>query len=158
MQYGSLVLEKKDFVMIKRYLHLNRYIEDYAHKDVLDTLVENMATALICDEEDMPDDVVRLYSYVQVSSPSGWLETVQLVLPYEDDIAKDNISVQSPLGASLIGRSEGDRIQYGLPFDILSLKIKNVSPGKKHTEKDISETVLKKDVNDKSKNSLTLNI
>lgn len=156
MRYGSLVLEKKDFVLIKRYQHLNHYIEDYAHKDALDTLDENMANALIFDLEDMPDDVIRLYSFVTVSCESGWRETFQLVLPIEDDIANDRISVQSTLGASVIGLSEGDRINYGLPSNIMSLKIEKVKYGGKDLKVDEPEEIFKNVLPKHDKNSIIL--
>lgn len=158
MKYGSLVLEKKDFVMIKRYQHLNHYIEDYAHKDVLDALKENMSNAFIYDLEDMPDDVIRMYSYVTVSCESGWSETFQLVLPSENDIENDKISVQSTLGASVIGLSEGDIIKYGLPGDIIALKIETVEQSKKYFKVDIPEEVFKNVLPKQYKSSIPLNI
>ncbi len=158
MKYGSLVLEKKDFVMLRRYQHLNHYIEDYAHKDALDNRAENMSNALIYDLEDMPDDVIRMYSYVSVSCESGWRETFQLVLPYEDDIESDKVSVKSTLGASVIGLSEGDAIKYGLPGDILTLKIGKVKQSEKYFNVDIPEEIFKNVLPKQYKNSLTLNI
>ena len=144
MRYGCLVFEKKDYVMIKRYVHLNHYIEDYTHKDALDTLEENMFNALIYDLEDIPDDIVRLYSKVTVRSESGWCETFQLVLPSEKDIKNDKISVQSTLGASVIGLSEGDRINYGLPANMMSLKIEKVVHRKEHINTEIPQEVFEK--------------
>lgn len=141
MKYGCLVLEKKDFVMIKRYQHLNYYVEDYAHKDALDALAENMSNALICNLEDMPDDVVRLYSNITVSSESGWRETFQLVSPLEMDLSYNKISVQSTLGASVIGLSEGDTTMYGLPGEIMLLKIEKVEQSGKYFKVAISEEI-----------------
>ncbi|MBD0778407.1 GreA/GreB family elongation factor [Maribacter sp. ANRC-HE7] len=141
MKYGSLVFEKKDFVMIKRYVQLNHYIEDYAHKDALEALEENMSDAQIYDLEDIPEDIVRLYSIVTVRSELGWCKTFQLVLPSEKDIEKDKLSVQSTLGASVIGLSEGDCINYGLPSNIIKLKIKRVKQSPKHFKVNISEEV-----------------
>lgn len=158
MKYGSLVLEKKDFVMIKRYQHLNHYVEDYAHKDALDTLEENMSTALIYDLENMPDDVVRMYSKLTVTSESGWRETFQLVLPLENDIAHDKISVQSTLGASVIGLSEGDVIKHGLPGDIIAIKIEKVDQSEKSFHVDIPEEIFKIVLPKQYKNAFTLNI
>ncbi len=126
MKYGKLILEKKDLVMIKRYQHMNNYIEDYSHQDALEMLEENMAKALVRDAEDMPDDIIRLYSIVTVTSKSGWSETFQLVLPLEDDNRANKFSVQCALGASVIGRSEGDMVRYCTPIGIIPLKITKV--------------------------------
>lgn len=127
MKYDSLILEKKDFVMVERYQQQNRYIEDYAHKDALDKLRENMSKALIFNLEHMPYDIIRMYSYVTLSCESRWRETFQLVRPFEDDFENDKVSVQSTLGASVLGLAEGDRIMYGLPSNIMSLKIEKVA-------------------------------
>lgn len=155
MKYGSLVLEKKDFVMIKRYQHLTHYVEDYTHKDVLDNLKENMSTALIYDLEDMPNDIVRMYSYVILSYDTGWKHSFQLVPPHENNIENDKISVQSTLGASIIGRSEGDSIRYGLPGNIVVLTIKKVIQSKQHFKVNITEQTINDVLSEYSKNSLT---
>ena len=129
MQYGSLVFSKENFVMIKYYQEMNEMYADYAHKNTLDILSENMSNALIVDTNDLPEDIVQLYSTITITSTSGWSETFQLVPPYEENIQKDKISVISSLGASVIGLSRGDTLKYGLPGDMISLKItKMVQP------------------------------
>ncbi len=158
MKYGNLILEKKDFVLIKRYQHVNRYIEDYAHKDALDDLEDNMSKARIYSLDEMPDDVVRIYSYVTVSIGSEWKETFQLVLPYENDIANDKISVQSTLGASVIGLSKGDTIRYGLPGGMMSLRIENVKQSQKQCDVRIADEIFRQVLPKHTKNSVTLNI
>ncbi|MBM1107641.1 GreA/GreB family elongation factor [Aurantibacter crassamenti] len=158
MKYGSLVLEKRDFVMIKRYEHLNHFIEDYTHKDLLETLDENMSNALIFNLEDMPDDIIRMYSTVTVSGPSDWSDTFQVVLPFENDDDNNKISVQSKLGASVIGLSEGDTIKHGIPGDFVVLKIEKVLHSEDQIKEDIPEAVFKKVLPKQYKNLLTLNI
>jgi len=158
MKYGSLVLEKKDFVMIKRYQHLTHYVEDYAHKDALDNLKENMSNALIYDLEEMPDDIVRMYSYVSLSYESGWSETFQLVPPFEKDIDNDKISIQSRLGVSIIGLSEGDSLKFGLPGDIIALTIQKVKQSDQYLTVDISEKTFKNVLPKHSKNLISQNL
>ncbi len=158
MKYGSLVLEKKDFVMIKRHQHSNHYIEDYAHKDALDRLDENLAKAFVMALEEMPDDVIRMYSVVTVTSKSGWCATFQLVPPYEDAIESEKVSLQSTLGASVIGRSEGDTLKYGLPGNMMSIKITKVVQSEHYFKADIPEDILTNVLPKHTKNSLTLNI
>ncbi|SNR28218.1 regulator of nucleoside diphosphate kinase [Maribacter sedimenticola] len=158
MKYGSLVLEKKDFVMIQRYQQLTPYVEDYAHKDALDNLKERMATALIYDLEDMPEDIIRMYSYVNLSYESGWNQTFQLVPPHENNLENDKISVQSTLGASIIGLSEGDIITYGLPSNVKTLTIKKITQSNQHfkvniTERTINEALAKHKINLLTQNS-----
>tara|TARA_R110002050_G_scaffold107532_1_gene218013 strand:+ start:2847 stop:3299 length:453 start_codon:yes stop_codon:yes gene_type:complete len=126
MNYGRLILEKKDLIMIKRYQDMNYRIEDYSHLDALEMLEENMAKAYVMNAEDMADDIIRLYSMVTVTSKSGWRETFQLVLSLEDDDRANQFSIHCALGASVLGRSKGDIIQYCTPIGIIPLKIINV--------------------------------
>lgn len=158
MKYGSLVMEKKDFVMIKRYQHLTHYVEDYAHKDALENLTENMSNALIYDLEEMPDDIIRLFSHVTLKYESGWSETFQLVPPYEKNIELNKISVQSMLGVSIIGLSEGDSIKYGLPGDIIALSIQKVTQCEQHFNIRIPEKTFKDVLPKTTRNSLLQNI
>ncbi|MUH37144.1 hypothetical protein D9O36_14925 [Zobellia amurskyensis] len=127
MKYGSLVLEKKDFSVLKKYLNSNLYLVDYTHQDALETLDINLKTALIFESEDMPQDIVRLGSMVSVSSVSNVAYTFQLVSPQENDPVNGKISVTSTMGALVIGKSEDDIINYGPPADSISLRIKKVS-------------------------------
>jgi regulator of nucleoside diphosphate kinase len=129
MKRSRLVFEKKDYVMILRHWHRNHLIEDYAHKDALGNLKEKMVDGLVFDLEDMPKAVVRLYSWVTVASASGWRKSFQMVLPYEMDIDRERLSVQSTLGAMVIGRCEGDILCYGAPMDAIKLRIEKVEQG-----------------------------
>lgn len=139
MKYGSLVMEKKDFVMILRQWHINDTFEDYSHKDALDILEGNMADAIVFNLADMPKDVIRLYSWVTVSSGSGWRETFQLALPLDKNIKNDMISVHSSLGATVIGYAEGDLLHFHTPIGIIPLKIESVEQSGGYIKIDIPE-------------------
>jgi regulator of nucleoside diphosphate kinase len=158
VKYGSLVFEKDNFVMIRYYHETNEICEDYAHKNTLDVLMENMSNALILNNEDMPEDIVQIYSTIAVTATSGWCETFGLVPPFEENVRKGKISVISTLGASLIGLSEGDSLKYGLPGDLISLRIEEVRQSRKRVRWHISEEKYKELLSNKYKNSLTLNI
>ncbi|MCK0135528.1 GreA/GreB family elongation factor [Arenibacter sp. S6351L] len=126
MKYEKLIMGKKDVAMIKRYQHVNYYIEDYSHKDALEMLDENMAKAIVLDEDEMSDDIIRLNSIVTVTSKTGWSETFQLVLHFDDGDRANRFSVQCALGASVLGRSNGDIVRYFTPIGIIPLKITKV--------------------------------
>tara|TARA_R110002051_G_scaffold34256_3_gene76303 strand:+ start:23091 stop:23486 length:396 start_codon:yes stop_codon:yes gene_type:complete len=131
MKYGSLVLEKNEFRMIKDYQEMNVTIEDYAHKNVLEILHQNMSIAMLFAAEDIPFDIIKMYSTITLVGNAGRHETFQIVPPNEVNIPKKKISVLSNLGASLIGRAESDKITYGLPGNVISLKIEQVKQKKK---------------------------
>nr|WP_288933959.1 GreA/GreB family elongation factor [uncultured Allomuricauda sp.] len=126
MKYGSLIMEKKDYLTLKRILNFHRYYEDYAHKDALEQLGERIDRALVEDEWDMPDDVVRLNSKVTVEFMMGSRQSFQLVASTRNNLKKNMISVVSILGASLVGLAVDDQIQLGFPSDVQSFKIVGV--------------------------------
>jgi regulator of nucleoside diphosphate kinase len=41
---------------------------------------------------------------------------ITLVLPHEADISRGRVSVLTPVGAALIGLSEGQRITFSMPW------------------------------------------
>lgn len=138
-KYGSLIMEKKDFVMILRQWNVNDTLEDYSHKDTLDILEGNMADAIVLHLADMPIDVIRLYSWATVSSGSGWRETFQLMLPLEEDVKRGMISVHSSLGATVIGHAEGDILNFCTPIGIIPLKIESVEQSGGYIKTNISD-------------------
>lgn len=158
MKYGSLVFQKEHFVLIKYYQEMNKTLENYAHKNTLDILAEHMSNALIFDADTIPSDEVQLYSEIVVTCSSGWQETFELVSPEEENIKKQKVSVMSTLGASVIGLSKGDRFQYGLPADRLSLKIDKVLQPNVKQEFSISEKLFKKYLPKDVNKFFTLNI
>jgi len=123
MKYGSLIIEKKDYLTLKRILNFHRYYEDYAHKDALEQLGDRINKALVQDETDIPDDVVRLNSKVTVEFMHGARQTLQLVPSTRRDLKENMISVVSTLGANLVGLAVSDKIQLGFPSDIKSFRI-----------------------------------
>lgn len=116
-------MEKKDYLTLKRILNFHRFYEDYAHKDALEQLGDRIDNALVEDESEMPDDVVRLNSKVTVEFMKESRQSFQLVASTRNDLKKNMISVVSTLGASLVGLAVDDQIQLGFPSDVQSIKI-----------------------------------
>lgn len=143
LRYGNLVLEKQDFLMLTRYMQGPLGLEDYTHGNVLALLKENFRDAIILDEKNMPSEIVRLYSIISVVSSSGMEEYFQLVPPDEVDLEMDKISVLSSLGCSVLGLSQGDVIRYGVPSDVVSLRLDKVQQVVTRTKLTISEKELR---------------
>lgn len=157
MKYGNLIFGKDNFVMVKYYLETNETIEDYTHQDTLKALKKNMLRCQLVETDEIPPDVVQIYSTVTVRSKSGWEETFDLVPPYEQNIKNDKISVISSLGAKIIGLSAGDTLQYGLPGNIVRLRIEKVAQRKKRVKLNIPKETFEKILSNRKKNLLTLN-
>ena len=60
----------------------------------------------------VPPDVVQMGSTVEFDSDDGQHRRVTLVYPGEADISQGKISVLTPVGAALIGLSEGQSIMW----------------------------------------------
>lgn len=126
MKYGSLVLEESEFIAIKNHLENNLSIEDYAHKNALELLAQNMGIAMVLNTADIPFDIVTINSTIKVTGASGVQQTFTIVPPEQSNAKQHKVSVISSLGASVIGRAVGDRISFGLPGEMMSLVIEKV--------------------------------
>jgi regulator of nucleoside diphosphate kinase len=88
---------------------------------------EELKTAHILDEEEMPEDIVRLNTIVTVTSGNDWEKTIQIVQPSEKDVKNNKISILTPMGAALFGYSVDDIVQWDFPTGMKELKIIEVA-------------------------------
>ncbi|WP_308993882.1 GreA/GreB family elongation factor [Mariniflexile litorale] len=130
MKYGSIMLEKKEYVYIKRILNISGYVGDHEIQKSLIKFTEELKTAHILDEAEIPDDVVRLNSMVTVISDNTWEKTIQIVQPSEKDIKNNKISILTPMGAALFGYSVNDIVLWDFPTGKKELKIIEVTQQK----------------------------
>lgn len=115
MKYGSLILEKKEYVYLKRLLNISGYEGDHDTQKCLTNLSQELKSAHIVDEEEMPQDIIRFNSNVTVAFENGIEKTVQLVVPVERDSKNNKISILTPMGSALMGYSEDDSIEWDFP-------------------------------------------
>ena len=80
--------------------------------DVANALIAEMDRATVLDVSAVPASVVRMGSTVRFRSGDGKERRVELVFPVDADIAAGRISVLTPVGAALIGLSEGQSISF----------------------------------------------
>ncbi len=113
-------------MVAKRYLDYFGYVEDCAHERALEALIKQEESAVFYPLHAIPADVIRLYSRVTLSTATGWKKTLQIVLPTERDTDGDCLSVQSMLGASLIGYAEGDEVTVGAPLGEITIRVMRV--------------------------------
>ncbi|MBP2161892.1 MULTISPECIES: nucleoside diphosphate kinase regulator [Asticcacaulis] len=81
-------------------------------KAAADLLQRELQRARIVAPEKLDPGVVRIGAFVCYRLGAGPERTVQLVLPYQADIAHNRISVLTPVGAALIGLSHGQAIRF----------------------------------------------
>jgi regulator of nucleoside diphosphate kinase len=75
-----------------------------------DYLNYELDRAALVPDASLPDDVVKVGSYVTYQRDEGVPCLVKLVYPSESDPADSRISVTSPLGATLLGLRPGQSI------------------------------------------------
>ncbi|APX99956.1 regulator of nucleoside diphosphate kinase [Lacinutrix venerupis] len=127
MKYKTLILEKKEYVYLKRILNISGYANDDVVRKSLLKLTEELKTANILDEEKMPKDVVRFNSVVTLKSNKGWERVLEVVIPQDKDLSLNKISILTPMGAALFGYSKGDIVDWDFPGGKQKLKIVDVT-------------------------------
>ncbi|MDG5491188.1 GreA/GreB family elongation factor [Psychroserpens sp. SPM9] len=126
MKYGSLILEKKEYVYLKRILNISGYAKDQKIQQCLVTLSEELKMALIVDEEEVPADIIRFNSIVTLVLENGVEKQLQVVIPTDRDVNQNKISVLTPMGSALIGYSKDDTILWDFPTGKQLIKIIDV--------------------------------
>tara|TARA_R110002051_G_scaffold324970_1_gene424863 strand:+ start:37327 stop:37746 length:420 start_codon:yes stop_codon:yes gene_type:complete len=112
MKYKNLIIEKREYVYLKRILNISGYTGDFETQKSLKRLLDELKTAQIVDNDELPKDVIRLNSRVSIEAENGWKKTLQIVIPADRDLKNDKISVLTPMGAALIGYSQNDAITW----------------------------------------------
>lgn len=126
MKYGSIVLEKKEYVTLKQLLNLSNNYKENSRKQSILRLQEELKNAIILEEKELPEDVVRFNTEVVVATKDGWENNFQLVVPTKSDFSNKKISILTPMGLAIIGYAKGDLIDWEFPGGVKSLEIKEV--------------------------------
>ncbi len=80
------------------------------------------------DTDKIPSDKAYLFAKVMVKDLDRNIDLeYQLVPPDEIDIDEDKISIKSPVGAALLGKSVGDKMEIKIPAGILNYEIVKIS-------------------------------
>ena len=103
----------------------NEQAKNEARIKELEELVEN---AVILDESNIDTSVVSLGSTVKVRNTDMGVEsTYDLVGSNESNPMEFKISDQSPIGAALMGKKAGDKVEVTTPGGLIHLSIVEVS-------------------------------
>lgn len=129
MKYGNLIIEKREYVLLKKLMNLSKYYKDVTLGKSIKKLSSEIESAKICDEKDMPNDVIRFNSTITVVSEKGWSKKFTLVTPSESDVKEGRISLLTPMGSAVIGYAEGDTIIWEFPSGEQNLMIGKVEQG-----------------------------
>lgn len=136
MKYGNLILEKREYVFLKRLLNVSGFYKDENTKVSLNNLSAELKSAIIYDHEEMPEDIIRFNSVVTVESGT-WQNQFQLVIPTERDIAANKISILAPMGSAVMGYASGDSVTWNFPNGTKELKITSVKQSARPIDIDV---------------------
>ena len=114
MENPRLIVSDKERDLMRSWI-IGHTAPDIQVRNSLDHLYSELETADVRKEEDMPLDVVRVCSIVDVGMPAGRRNGLQLVMHSDADLKQNKISVLSVLGSALIGYRQGASIVWKLP-------------------------------------------
>ena len=114
MENPKLIISEKERDLMRSWI-IGHNAPDIQVRNSLDRLYKELDTADVRKEEDMPHDVVRVCSIVDVGMPAGRKNDLQLVMHADADLKQNKLSVLSVLGSALIGYRQGASIVWKLP-------------------------------------------
>jgi regulator of nucleoside diphosphate kinase len=93
----------------------------------LQHLNDELDRAEICEQQDIPKDVITMNSKVHLVDLSSNEDLVYtLVYPSHANVDLGRISVLAPIGTAMIGYRVGDEIKWPVPGGTRRLKVKEV--------------------------------
>lgn len=134
MKYGEIIVEKKEYELLRRTITMAHYHKDESYKSSIEKLRNELACARIVSNKNMPEDVVRFNSHVTIQTPFDMQKTYQLVAPEKSDIKQNKVSVLAPMGLALFGYAKGDEILWQFPSGentITIIEVEQMEPVKK---------------------------
>lgn len=112
---ADIWLTGQDYTRLKQ-LYADLLRQSTGAQTGLDTLEEILDLARVVSQEAVPQNVVTMNSRVRFEDTrSGEAGIVTVVYPGDADATCGRISVLSPVGAALIGLTEGDETELPLP-------------------------------------------
>jgi len=91
-------------------------------------LEDNLAGARVIDESQLDNSKVLVLSIVKIKNQTNGMEmTYTLVADGEADLASGKISINSPIGKGLLGKSVGDVADIQVPNGIIKFDIIEIS-------------------------------
>ena len=82
----------------------------------------------VIDPDNLPKDRVCLLSRVEFTNLStNTRMQIEIVSPHEMDLKAGKISLQSPIGAALMGKKVGEIAEAQVPSGILRLRIESIT-------------------------------
>ena len=125
MKQNHIILSDKELKLINQLIGKISDADNILN-NCISKLKSEINTAIIFDDSDFPEDVVRINSIVDVKTPFGE-KKIQLVLPKDSNSIQKRISLLTPMGSAIIGYREGAELNWYFPNGEYKIKILKVS-------------------------------
>lgn len=126
MKYGEIIVEKREYDLLKNIMGMAAYKKDKTYHASLSKLGEELKKAKIMKDKNMPEDVVRFNSVVTIQTKFNVEQSYRIVTPEKSNLKENMVSVLAPMGLALFGYAKGDEILWQFPAGISAIKITNV--------------------------------
>jgi regulator of nucleoside diphosphate kinase len=121
-QRNTVILGEDDFRMLKQFA------ENFPSNPNEMTLSYELNRAIVVENDQLPEDSVRLNSQVRVKELASNREMeFCIVMPALADIKQKKISVLTPMGAALIGLCKGETIEWKMPAGMKKFEVIEVT-------------------------------
>lgn len=113
MKNKVLYVEEEEYKILTELLNPINDADNILNKCVT-KLKNELKSARIFSNEELPEDIVRLNSKVEIKSDEGTFH-IQLVLPQFASSKDHKISLLTPMGTALFGYAIGDTVTWLFP-------------------------------------------
>jgi regulator of nucleoside diphosphate kinase len=122
---SNIQITKPDYERLTKLIEIER--ERDVHREYLDKLEEELDSAVVVRQKDIPKEVITMRSTVRVKDLDTSEEMIyRLVFPSEANYDEGKISVLAPIGMALLGYSCGDVIEWQVPAGVRRLSVEEV--------------------------------
>jgi transcription elongation factor GreA len=103
--------------------------EEQQHLELkISKLEQTLSRAKIIEAKDLPNDKIYILTRVKLKDlKTGELQEYLLVSPEESNYEDHKISVASPIGRALLGKTKGDKLEIKVPAGLLKYEILDIS-------------------------------
>ena len=103
--------------------------EEQQHLELkISKLEHTLSRAKIIEAKDLPNDKIYILTRVKIKDlKTGELHEYLLVSPEESNYEDNKISVTSPIGKALLGKTKGDTVDIKVPAGLLKYEVLDIS-------------------------------
>ena len=127
MKYNNIVIAQPELEQIKDILRRAQFAQEKTYRLAWEKFKMELKEARLMGYEEMPADVIRFYSVVQIETPWNVRRSYEIVPPEKADLKNNRISLLAPMSLALFRYAQGDEFEWQFPVGIRSIKILEVA-------------------------------